>query len=159
MDYEIELTVNGLPYKARASADTTLLHLLREHLHLTGTKEGCGIGECGACSVLLGGKLVNSCMVLAVEANGSDVRTVEGQADGDKLSELQQAFIKHHALQCGFCTPGMLMATEDLLRRNPTPSEEQIVEAVSGVFCRCTGYETIIEAVKDVAAQHQKEGK
>ena len=158
MEYDIELTVNGLPYEAKASADTTLLQLLRGHLHLTGTKEGCGIGECGACSVLLDGKLVNSCMVLAVEANGAEIETVEGQSDGDHLSELQEAFIKHHALQCGFCTPGMLMATDDLLRRNPSPSEEQIVEAVSGVFCRCTGYETIIEAVKDVASS-SKEGK
>ena len=156
MEYDIELTVNGLPYQAKATADTTLLQLLREYLHLTGTKEGCGIGECGACSVMLDGKLVNSCMVLAVEANGSTIETVEGQSRGDDLSELQEAFIKHHALQCGFCTPGMLMATDDLLKRKPKPTEEEIVEAVSGVFCRCTGYETIIAAVKEVAENKER---
>ncbi|MFW5739486.1 MAG: (2Fe-2S)-binding protein [Myxococcota bacterium] len=158
MDYDIELTVNGVQYQTRAPASFTLIQLLRDKLHLTGTKEGCGIGECGACNVLLDGKLVNACLVLGIEAHGAHVRTIEGEADGDTLSALQQAFIKHHALQCGFCTPGMIMSARDLLHRTPVPTNEQIVEAVAGNLCRCTGYETVVQAIREVADTAAKEG-
>ena len=151
MDYDIELTVNETRYTARIPANCTLVQLLRDILHLTGTKEGCGIGECGACCVMLNGRLVNACLVLGVEANGASVQTIEGEADGDQLSDLQQSFIKHHALQCGFCTPGMIMSARDLLMRAPTPTDEEIVEAIAGNLCRCTGYETIVRAIREVA--------
>ncbi len=151
MEYDIEVTVNDVHYKTRAPASFTLMQLLRDKLHLTGTKEGCGIGECGACSVMLDGQLVNACLVLGVEANGATVRTIEGEAKGEQLSDLQQSFIKHHALQCGFCTPGMILSARDLLRRVPAPTDEQIVEAIAGNLCRCTGYETIVDAIREVA--------
>jgi len=158
MDYDIELTVNGVKYKTRAPASFTLIQLLRDKLHLTGTKEGCGIGECGACNVLLDGKLVNSCVVLGVEANGAEIRTIEGEANGEELSDLQQAFIKHHALQCGFCTPGMLMSARDLLNRTANPTDEEIVEAIAANLCRCTGYVTIVDAIREVADAKSKGG-
>ncbi len=158
MDYDIELTVNGVKYKTRAPASFTLIQLLRDNQHPTGTKEGCGIGECGACNVLLDGKLVNSCVVLGVEANGAEIRTIEGEANGEELSDLQQAFIKHHALQCGFCTPGMLMSARDLLNRTPTPTDEEIVEAIAANLCRCTGYVTIVDAIREVADAKSKGG-
>ncbi len=158
MDYDIELTVNGVSYEGRTSASTTLLHFLRDSLHLTGTKEGCGIGECGACTVVLDGRIVNTCLVLAVEANGARVETIEGEANGEQLSDLQQAFVDHHALQCGFCTPGMVVAARDLLRRKPAPTHEDIVEAIAGNLCRCTGYETVIAAIQSVA-QSSKQGR
>jgi carbon-monoxide dehydrogenase small subunit len=158
MEYDIDLTVNGVRHQARVPASFTLMQLLRDKLFLTGTKEGCGIGECGACCVLLDGKLVNACLVLGVEANGSSIRTIEGEADGEKLSDLQQSFIKHHALQCGFCTPGMIMSARDLLARTPAPTDEQIVEAIAGNLCRCTGYETIVDAIREVAKGDTKGG-
>jgi len=151
MQYDIKLTVNGIVYESRASASTTLLDFLRDNLHLTGTKEGCSIGECGACSVILDGRVVNACLVLAVEADGASVETIEGEVDGEKLSALQQAFVDHHALQCGFCTPGMVVAARDLLRRNPAPTDDDILEAIAGNLCRCTGYETVIAAIQQVA--------
>jgi len=151
MQYDIKLTVNGIVYESRASASTTLLHFLRDNLHLTGTKEGCSIGECGACSVILDGRVVNACLVLAVEADGASVETIEGEVDGEKLSALQQAFVDHHALQCGFCTPGMVVAARDLLRRNPAPTDDDILDAIAGNLCRCTGYETVIAAIQQVA--------
>jgi aerobic carbon-monoxide dehydrogenase small subunit len=156
MHYDISITVNDVGYQTRVAADVTLMRLLRDHLHLGGTKEGCGIGECGACCVRLDGKLVNACLVLAVEASGGSVRTIEGEAKGDQLSDLQQAFIDHHALQCGFCTPGMIMAASDLLARTPSPTDDQIVEALAGSLCRCTGYETAIAAVR--AASRGRKG-
>lgn len=159
MQYDIKVTVNDKLYDTRIDASATLLQLLRDKLALTGTKEGCGIGECGACNVLLEGKLVNACLVLGVEANGKRVRTIEGEASGDELSDLQQAFIDHHALQCGFCTPGMIMSARYLLDRNPVPTDEQIVEAISGNLCRCTGYETIIDAIRQVAKTGANAGK
>jgi len=119
MEYDIEVTVNDVRYKARIPASFTLLQLLRDVLHLTGTKEGCGIGECGACSVVFNGELVNACLVLGVEANGATLRTIEGEAKGEQLSDLQRSFIKHHAAQCGFCTPAMILTAGDLLRRIP----------------------------------------
>lgn len=158
MEYDIDLTVNGVRHQTRVPASFTLMQLLRDKLFLTGTKEGCGIGECGACCVLLDGKLVNACLVLGVEANGASLRTIEGEADGEKLSDLQQSFIKHHALQCGFCTPGMIMSARDLLARTPAPTDEQIVEAIAGNLCRCTGYETIVDAIREVAKGDTKGG-
>jgi carbon-monoxide dehydrogenase small subunit len=157
MEYDVQITVNGVQYQARVPAELTLLRMLRDELHLTGTKEGCGIGECGACAVIVDGKLVNACMVLAVEAQGAQVRTIEGEGKTD-LSDLQQAFIDHHALQCGFCTPGMIMAARDLLERNPKPADDDIVEAMAGQVCRCTGYVTAIAAVTDVVNRRQSGG-
>jgi len=153
MMHEIALTVNGRRERATVPATTTLLELLRDALHLTGTKEGCGIGECGACTVLLDGLPVTACLVLAVETDGCDVRTIEGEADGGRLSALQQAFIDAGAVQCGFCTPGMIMSARALLERNPTPSDADIVEAIAGNLCRCTGYEAIVRAVRLAAAR------
>ncbi|MCD6309790.1 MAG: (2Fe-2S)-binding protein [Candidatus Eremiobacteraeota bacterium] len=126
----------------------TLLRFLRENLGLTGTKEGCGNGECGACTVIVDGKPVRSCLVLAVEINGKKILTIEGLAKNGKLHPIQQAFIDANAIQCGFCTPGFIMATYSLLKRHPEPTEQQIRQALSGHLCRCTGYEAIFEAVK-----------
>lgn len=151
MEYDIEVTVNDVRYKARIPASFTLLQLLRDVLHLTGTKEGCGIGDCGACSVVFNGELVNACLVLGVEANGATLRTIEGEAKGEQLSDLQRSFIKHHAAQCGFCTPAMILTAGDLLRRIPTPTDEQIIEGIAGNLCRCTGYEAIVDAIREVA--------
>ncbi len=146
--HEIRLTVNGRVERATVPAATTLLELLRERLHLTGAKEGCGIGECGACTVLLDGAPVTACLVLAVEADGRDVRTIEGEARGGELSDLQKAFIDAGAVQCGFCTPGMILSARALLDRNPNPTDDEIVEAIAGNLCRCTGYEAILQAVR-----------
>lgn len=145
------MTVNGALETARVPAGLTLLEFLRGRLHLTGTKEGCAIGECGACTVLLDGKPVTACLVLAVEADGATVETVEGEAADGELSTLQQAFVEAGAVQCGFCTPGMIMAARGLLRRNPNPTSDEIVEAIAGNLCRCTGYEAIIDAVHRAA--------
>lgn len=149
----IRVVVNGGAYERDVEEHRTLLRFLREDLGLTGTKEGCGAGECGACTVFLNGKTVNSCMVLAVEADGAEVETIEGEAEGGKLSAIQAAFDKHHAVQCGYCTGGMVMSVRELLRRNPKPSVAQIKEGIEGNFCRCTGYQQIIEAVLDVSGQ------
>lgn len=148
---DIQVKVNGVEYRESVPANMTLIHFLREQLMLTGTKEGCGIGECGACTVILNGKPVTSCTVLAAEVDGSEIHTIEGEAKNDQLTDLQQAFIEHHGEQCGFCTPGFIMSAQSLLDRNPNPSREEIVEAVSGNLCRCTGYEPIIEAIEAVA--------
>ena len=148
MEHPIKLTVNGQPWEGRVPSDLTLLRFVRETLALTGTKEGCGIGECGACTVLLDGRPVNACMVLAVEADGCALRTIEGEAKAGKLSRLQQAFVAHHAVQCGFCTPGVILSAQSLLERRPDPSDEEIVEAVAGNLCRCTGYASILKAVR-----------
>lgn len=150
---QVTLTVNGQEYDLKAAANERLLDTLREQLRLTGTKEGCGVGECGACSVILNGSLVNSCLVLTAQCDGARVETVEGLKTAGKLHPLQQAFIDHHAVQCGFCTPGMLMAAKALLDKNPNPSEAEIRQGLSGVLCRCTGYQQIIDAVKAAAAR------
>ena len=150
--HEITLRVNGQSERATLPAGMTLLEFLRERLYLTGTKEGCGIGECGACTVLLDGKPVTACLVLAVEADGSEIRTIEGEATDGELSLLQQAFIEAGAVQCGFCTPGMIMSARGLLLRNPNPSDQEIVEAIAGNLCRCTGYEAILRAIRAVIA-------
>jgi aerobic carbon-monoxide dehydrogenase small subunit len=144
---EISCTVNGEPRTLRAYPMARLLDVLREGLRLTGTKEGCGEGECGACSVLLDGELVNSCLVPFAQAVGAEIKTIEGVADGERLSAVQQAFIEHGGAQCGICTPGMVLAVESLLARNPRPSEAEIRAGLAGNLCRCTGYMKIFEAV------------
>jgi carbon-monoxide dehydrogenase small subunit len=149
----ISLTVNGKRYEREVAENRTLLRFLREDLGLTGAKEGCGAGECGACTVFLDGRTVNSCMVLAVEADGRSVATIEGEARDGALSKLQDAFLRHHAVQCGYCTSGMIMSARELLQRNPNPTVAEIQEGLEGNFCRCTGYEQIIEAVLDVSGQ------
>lgn len=151
MLHEITLTVNGDPYTVAVKSHHTLLKVLREQLGLTGTKIGCENGECGACTVLMDGDPVNSCLVLAVEADGHAIQTVEGLSTDGKLHPLQQAFIDHNAIQCGFCTPGMLMVAKGLLDKNPDPNEDEVREAITGNLCRCTGYVRIVDAIMDVA--------
>ena len=148
---ELELVANGDPIRLRVSPFATLLEVLRNDLELTGTKYGCGEGECGACSIMLDGKLVNACLVLAVECEGADVITIEGLAADGKLHRIQQAFVDHGAVQCGFCTPGMIMAAHALLQENPSPSEEDVRRALEGNLCRCTGYRKIVDAVLSLA--------
>jgi carbon-monoxide dehydrogenase small subunit len=151
--HTISLTVNGSRESLDVPANMTLLQMLREKLALTGTKNGCEAGECGACTVLVNGEPVNSCMMLAVEADSQTVLTVEGLAPEGKLSPLQQAFVDHNAIQCGFCTPGMLMSATALLERNPRPTREEIQESLVGNLCRCTGYVRIIDAIEDVVTK------
>ena len=131
-----------------AKAHTTLLDLLREQLSLTGAKESCGVGECGACTIILNGKAVRSCLILAFEADGSEIMTVEGLASGKNLHPLQKSFMEHDAVQCGYCTPGFLMGAYSLYQRNPSPSEEEIWEAMGGHLCRCTGYHSIFHSIE-----------
>jgi carbon-monoxide dehydrogenase small subunit len=145
---EIRFVLNGENIRVEVPANWTLLRLLRGKLSLTGTKEGCGIGECGTCTVLLEGIPVNSCLVMAPKVEGKKVETVEGLGTKDSLHPLQQAFIDHGAVQCGFCTPGILMSSKALLDRNPTPTREEVQDAITGHLCRCTGYRQIIEAVE-----------
>ena len=149
----IKVTVNGLGYERDVEGHWTLLRFLRDSVGLTGTKEGCGAGECGACTVFLNGKTINSCLALAVEADGGLVQTIEGEADHGQLSSIQAAFARNHAVQCGFCTGGMILSVRDLLQRNPKPSVADIKEGIEGNFCRCTGYEQIVEAVLDASGQ------
>jgi carbon-monoxide dehydrogenase small subunit len=151
----INLRVNSEEVRIEVDDRWTLLYLLREVLSLTGTKEGCGKGECGACTVLLDGKPVNSCLVLAREADGCEVRTIEGEARGEDLSALQQAFIDAGAIQCGFCTPGMIMSARALLMKNPDPSREEAEEAICGNLCRCTGYKPIVAAILNAAREEK----
>ncbi len=148
---KVSLTVNGRLCEVEIPPNRTLLDLLREGLGLTGTKRGCEIGECGACTVLMDGLAVNSCMVLAPQAEGRRITTVEGLAEGEVLSPLQEAFLDHDAVHCGFCIPGMLMSAKDLLDRSPSPTEREIRTAISGNLCRCTGYVQIVEAIDDAA--------
>ena len=145
---DVAVTVNGMTYERDVEPRKLLIHFLRDDLDLTGSHIGCDTGNCGACSVILDGKLVKSCMLLAVQANGSEIETVEGLSEGGELTALQQAFSDHHALQCGYCTPGMLMSATALLRAHPSPSDEQIRKALQGNICRCTGYWNIFDAVK-----------
>jgi len=149
----VNLRVNGQSYEEEAEARTLLVHFLREKLGLTGTHVGCVVGECGACSVIVDGALVKSCLMLAVQANGCEVTTVEGLAQRGKLHPVQEAFVLNFALQCGFCTPGFLMASHALLERNPNPTEEQIRQELSSNLCMCTGYVQIVEAVKEAASR------
>ena len=153
MTHTIIVTVNGAKERLDVPSNMTLLKMLRERLALTGTKNGCEAGECGACTVLLDGEPVNSCMLLALEADGREVTTVEGLTEDDRLSALQEAFVTNNAVQCGFCTPGMLISARALLQRNPAPTEDEIKEALVGNLCRCTGYVRIIKAVQGAAAK------
>lgn len=147
----ITLTINQKKYELAVSPNLSLLDLLREELNLMGAKEGCGIGECGACTVLLDGKPVSSCIMLAVEADGSEIITIEGLETEDGLHPIQQAFVDKGAIQCGFCTPGMVLSAKGLLDKNPNPTEQEIRTAISGNLCRCTGYQKIVEAIKSVS--------
>jgi carbon-monoxide dehydrogenase small subunit len=147
----ISVTVNGTTYEREVEARKLLIHFIRDDIDLTGSHIGCDTGNCGACSVLVDGTLVKSCMLLAVQADGSSIETVEGLAEDDQLSALQQSFSDHHALQCGYCTPGMLMSATALLRENASPGDEEIRKALQGNICRCTGYWNIFEAVKAAA--------
>lgn len=146
--FNIEVEVNGVSYQSAVSADMTLLKYLREELLLTGTKDGCCEGECGACTVILDGKPINSCLVLAAECDGSKVMTVEGLEKDGELDPLQEAFIQVGAVQCGFCTPGMLLSAKALLMHNPNPTEPDIRTAIEGNICRCTGYTRIVDAIQ-----------
>jgi aerobic carbon-monoxide dehydrogenase small subunit len=150
MSASIALTmmVNGISRTLETHPMARLLDVLREDLKLTGTKEGCGEGECGACSILMNGRVVNSCLIPAAQAQGAEIVTVEGLSNGEKLSPLQDAFLTHNAAQCGFCTPGMLIAAQDLLNRCPNADENQVREGLAGNLCRCTGYVKILDAVK-----------
>jgi aerobic carbon-monoxide dehydrogenase small subunit len=148
----VSTTVNGDEVEFLCQAEETLLEVLRDRLGLTGTKEGCGTGDCGACSIIVDGRLVCSCLVLGAEAEGRSIETIEGMAKGDKLHPLQEKFLEHAALQCGICTPGFLMAARDLLSRNPNPTEEEIRFGLAGNLCRCTGYDKIVRAVQDAAS-------
>jgi aerobic carbon-monoxide dehydrogenase small subunit len=145
---KINFTVNGDAETRDAAVGQTLLSFIRDELHLTGTKSGCEIGECGACTVLLNGRSVNSCLVLAVELDGKDLVTIEGLMENGELDKLQQAFIDHAAFQCGYCTPGMIMSSKALLERKPNPTDDDINEALSGNLCRCGAYQEIREAIK-----------
>ncbi len=147
----IRLTVNDRVHELAVDPNTTLVDLLRYHIGLTGTKKGCDLGDCGACTVLMDGRAVNSCLVLAVQANGRTVQTIEGLETAQGLHPLQQAFIEKGAIQCGFCTSGMILSAKEFLDRTPHPQEAQIRSAISGNLCRCTGYQKIIEAIKEVA--------
>ncbi len=153
MKQHIAFNVNGDPVEALCDADMTLLDVLRDELEMIGTKEGCSTGDCGACSVTVNGRLVCSCLMLAPEVNGKDVTTIEGMAQGDKLHPLQQKFLEHAALQCGICTPGVLVAAKSLLERNPDPTETEVRYWLAGNLCRCTGYDKIVRAVMDAAAE------
>jgi carbon-monoxide dehydrogenase small subunit len=155
--HQVEVTVNGAPRSAQVEPRLLLVHLIRETLGLTGTHIGCDTTGCGACTVLLDGVPVKSCTVLAVQAHGSELTTVEGLAEGGQLHPIQQAFSEQHGLQCGFCTPGMMLTSVALLAENPDPSEEEIRWAISGQICRCTGYQNIVKAVQS-AAQKLREG-
>ncbi len=148
--YEITIRVNGKPYSLSVPAQMTLLEVLREELNLTGTKEGCGNGECGACTVIMDGQAVRSCLILGVEADGREITTIEGIAEPGELHPIQQAFIEEDAVQCGFCTPGFIMAIKAAIDNNPQLNDEQMMEALGGHLCRCTGYETIFKAFKRV---------
>ena len=154
---DVRLIVNGKPCEGRCEPRTLLVDFLRDDLGLTGTHAGCEHGICGACTILYNGEAARSCIMLAVQADGSEIVTVEGIARDGKLHPLQQAFHEHHGLQCGFCTPGMLIAAMDFLQTNPSPNEEEVREGLSAVLCRCTGYQNIVAAVMAAAAQMRSE--
>ena len=151
MKHRLNLRVNGQDFEVFVKPKTTLVDLLRDELGLTGTNKGCGTGECGACTVLMNGNAVNSCLVLALDADGAEITTIEGLASEGCLDPLQQAFVEEGAIQCGFCTPGMILVAKDFLMKNPQPKEEDCKTAISGNLCRCTGYVKIVKAIKKVA--------
>ncbi len=152
---KITLDVNGKPCEVEVAHNDTLLEVLRDGLDLTGSKESCGEGACGSCTIHMDGKPVRSCLTLALEAVGSTIKTVEGLANGDKLSELQESFVNHGAVQCGFCTSGMLMSADALLNANPNPNRDEVKKAIAGNICRCTGYTKIVDAVAHTGQPHE----
>lgn len=156
MSHSITLTVNGKTVSAEVEGRTLLVDFLREHLSLTGTHVGCDTSSCGACTVHLDGVSVKSCTTLAAQADGTSVTTIEGIANGDEMHPIQEGFKEKHGLQCGFCTPGMVMSAADLLKKNPNPSETEIRQALEGNFCRCTGYHNIVQAIQYAAEKMQK---
>ena len=151
--HHVTTTINGNATEFLCETRQTMLDVLRDELHMTGTKEGCGSGDCGACSVTVDGRLVCSCLMLGVEAGGKTIRTIEGMAEGGKLHVLQRKFLEHAALQCGICTPGFLVAARSLLEVNPDPTDEEVRYWLAGNLCRCTGYQKIVEAVQDAARE------
>ncbi|MCI8478707.1 MAG: (2Fe-2S)-binding protein [Oscillospiraceae bacterium] len=151
----LEFTLNGDPTKVEIDENTRLLDMLRDVLNLTGTKEGCGVGECGACTVIVNGDAVDSCLVLAASVAGKSVTTIEGLSKNGELDVIQQAVLNHHALQCGFCTPGFIMSAKALLDKNPHPTREEIKIAISGNLCRCTGYQQLVDAFEEAAEHYQ----
>jgi carbon-monoxide dehydrogenase small subunit len=153
---EITLKVNGINYRLSIEARRTLLEVLRENLGLTGTKKSCNEGNCGACTVLMDGKPVASCLVLAIDAQGKEILTIEGLSEGEKLHPIQEAFLKHGAIQCGFCTPGMVMSAKAFLDGTPTPTTTEIRKAISGNLCRCTGYQHIVDSILAASKMMQK---
>ncbi len=153
---DIRITVNGKPYGLSVRPHATLLEVIREDLGLTGTKEGCGVGECGACTVIMNGKTVNGCLVLAPEADGKEIVTIEGLAQADRLDPVQEAFFEIGGLQCGFCTPGMIMSTKALLAETPEPTDQEIRKGLEGNFCRCTGYTKIFESVREASRKTRR---
>ncbi len=155
--YPISFIVNKRQFSIDVQANHTLLDVLRDQLDITGPKECCGVGECGACTILLNGKAVNACLILAVEANGKEIVTIEGLGGPDSLSPMQQAFVDAGAVQCGFCTPGMIMAAQYLINTNPNPSEEDVRVALAGNLCRCTGYSRIIKAVLSLSQTNKEQ--
>ena len=156
MSQMLHCTVNGVKVERMVDDERTLLAFLREDLGLTGTKEGCGEGDCGACTVLVDGVSVNSCLYLALLAEGSSIVTIEGLEKDGRMSEIQSAFIRHGAIQCGFCSPGMIMSAEHLLEQNSNPTEEEIRRGLSGNLCRCTGYQQMVDAITEVAASRRE---
>jgi carbon-monoxide dehydrogenase small subunit len=157
MKHPLQLTINGEAHEVLVEPYCSLLDLLRDHLHFTGTKKGCDEGDCGACTVLLDGKTVPSCMVLALDARDRDVTTVEGLAQGERLHPVQAAFVQYGGVQCGFCTPGLIMSGVGLLRDNPSPTEEDVRFALGGNLCRCTGYARVVQAILQAAAAMREE--
>ena len=151
MEKLIEMTVNGKKYEMTVEPNQTLVQVLRNELGLTGTKVGCEMGDCGTCTVIMDGRAVNACLVLAVQGDGKEVLTIEGLAQDEELDPLQESFVMEGAIQCGFCTPGMIMSAKALLSENPEPNEAQIREGISGVLCRCTGYSKIVQAIKSTS--------
>ena len=150
---EVSMTVNGTSYTNDVEPRTLLVHYLRENLRLTGTHVGCDTSSCGACTIIVNGETVKSCTLLAVQCEGAEIKTIEGMATNGKLHPIQESFREKHGLQCGFCTPGMIMTSWQLLERNPNPSEDEIRHALEGNFCRCTGYHNIVNAVQDAATK------
>ncbi|MEA4871137.1 MAG: (2Fe-2S)-binding protein [Christensenella sp.] len=154
---KLDFTVNGERVLLDVPGGSRLIDILRDTLGLMGTKEGCGVGECGACTVIVNGKAVCSCITLAAGLNGANIITIEGVSQNGELDEIQQAILDHHALQCGFCTPGIVMSAKALLDRNPTPTTEEIQEAIAGNLCRCTGYQQVIDAIADAAVRRAEQ--
>jgi aerobic carbon-monoxide dehydrogenase small subunit len=155
---KVEMRINGKEYGGTVEPRTLLVNFIRDDLNLTGTHVGCDTGHCGACTIIMNGRTVKSCMVLAVQAQGAEIRTVEGLADGDKLHPVQEAFWKNHGLQCGFCTPGLLMSSVYLLQRNPDPTDDEIRRGIEGNLCRCTGYVNVVKSVRAAAESIRESG-